>query len=71
MSRTLCILYHAEMNEAKKRLTGQARYGSPTKPWRAFGVRNVAGFNQKLAACKNDLPPDFADLEPWARLCRY
>ena len=29
-----------------------------------LGVRNVAGFNQKLAACKNDLPPDFADLEP-------
>ncbi len=29
-----------------------------------MGVRNVAGFNQKLAAFKNELPPDFADLEP-------
>ncbi|EFL85721.1 hypothetical protein HMPREF0326_01424 [Desulfovibrio sp. 3_1_syn3] len=29
-----------------------------------LGVRNVAGFNQKLAAFKNELPPDFADLEP-------
>lgn len=29
-----------------------------------LGVRNVAGFNQKLAAFKNELPPDFSDLEP-------
>lgn len=28
-----------------------------------LGVRNVAAYNQKLAAFKNDLPPDLADLE--------
>ncbi|WP_241159843.1 DNA translocase FtsK [Desulfovibrio sp. ZJ746] len=28
-----------------------------------LGVRNVAAYNQKLAAFRNDLPPDLADLE--------
>ena len=54
-----------EMNEAKNALDWAVhemdrRYEAMAR----LGVRNVAGFNQKLAACKNDLPPDFADLEP-------
>lgn len=54
-----------EMNEAKNALDWAVhemdrRYESMAR----LGVRNVAGFNQKLAAFKNELPPDFADLEP-------
>ncbi|WP_374290646.1 DNA translocase FtsK [Desulfovibrio desulfuricans] len=54
-----------EMNEAKNALDWAVhemdrRYEAMAR----LGVRNVAGFNQKLAACKNDLPPDFSDLEP-------
>lgn len=54
-----------EMNEAKNALEWAVhemdrRYEAMAR----LGVRNVAGFNQKLAAFKNDLPPDFADLEP-------
>lgn len=54
-----------EMNEAKNALDWAVhemdrRYEAMAR----LGVRNVAGFNQKLAACKNELPPDFADLEP-------
>lgn len=54
-----------EMNEAKNALDWAVhemdrRYEAMAR----LGVRNVAGFNQKLAAYKNDLPPDFADLEP-------
>ncbi|MGE9986627.1 DNA translocase FtsK [Desulfovibrio sp. SGI.169] len=54
-----------EMSEAKNALDWAVhemdrRYESMAR----LGVRNVAGFNQKLAAFKNELPPDFADLEP-------
>ncbi|MDD4702595.1 MAG: DNA translocase FtsK 4TM domain-containing protein, partial [Desulfovibrio sp.] len=54
-----------EMNEAKNALEWAVhemdrRYAAMAR----LGVRNVAGFNQKLAAYKNDLPPDFSDLEP-------
>lgn len=54
-----------EMNEAKNALDWAVhemdrRYEAMAR----LGVRNVAGFNQKLAAFKNDLPADFADLEP-------
>ena len=54
-----------EMNEAKNALDWAVhemdrRYEAMAR----LGVRNVAGFNQKLEAYKNDLPPDFADLEP-------
>ncbi|WP_373886032.1 DNA translocase FtsK [Desulfovibrio legallii] len=54
-----------EMSEAKNALDWAVhemdrRYEAMAR----LGVRNVAGFNQKLAAYKNDLPPDFADLEP-------
>lgn len=54
-----------EMNEAKNALDWAVhemdrRYEAMAR----LGVRNVAGFNQKLAAYKNDLPPDFSDLEP-------
>lgn len=54
-----------EMNEAKNALDWAVhemdrRYAAMAR----LGVRNVAGFNQKLAAYKDDLPPDFSDLEP-------
>jgi len=54
-----------EMSEAKNALDWAVhemdrRYEAMAR----LGVRNVAGFNQKLAAYKNDLPSDFADLEP-------
>lgn len=54
-----------EMNEAKNALDWAVhemdrRYEAMAR----LGVRNVAGFNQKLAAFKNELPPDFSDLEP-------
>ena len=54
-----------EMSEAKNALDWAVhemdrRYAAMAR----LGVRNVAGFNQKLAAYKNDLPPDFSDLEP-------
>ncbi|SCM70165.1 DNA translocase FtsK [Desulfovibrio sp. 86] len=54
-----------EMSEAKNALDWAVhemdrRYAAMAR----LGVRNVAGFNQKLAAYKNDLPPDFLDLEP-------
>ncbi len=54
-----------EMNEAKNALDWAVhemdrRYAAMAR----LGVRNVAGFNQKLAAYKDGLPPDFSDLEP-------
>ncbi len=54
-----------EMSEAKNALEWAVhemdrRYEAMAR----LGVRNVAGYNQKLAAFKNELPPDFADLEP-------
>lgn len=54
-----------ETNEAKSALEWAVhemdrRYAAMAR----LGVRNVSGFNQKLAAYKNDLPPDFSDLEP-------
>ncbi len=54
-----------EMNEAKNALDWAVhemdrRYEAMAR----LGVRNVAGFNQKLATYKSDLPPDLADLEP-------
>lgn len=54
-----------EMSEAKNALEWAVhemdrRYAAMAR----LGVRNVSGFNQKLAAYKNDLPPDFSDLEP-------
>lgn len=54
-----------EMNEAKNALDWAVhemdrRYEAMAR----LGVRNVSGFNQKLAAFKNDLPADFTDLEP-------
>jgi len=54
-----------EMNEAKNALDWAVhemdrRYEAMAR----LGVRNVAGFNQKLEVYKNDLPPDFSDLEP-------
>ena len=53
------------MNEAKNALDWAVhemdrRYAAMAR----LGVRNVAGFNQKLAAYKDGLPPDFSDLEP-------
>ncbi|MBQ9406311.1 MAG: DNA translocase FtsK 4TM domain-containing protein [Desulfovibrio sp.] len=53
-----------EMNDAKNALDWAVhemdrRYEAMAR----LGVRNVAGFNQKLAAYKNDLPPELADLE--------
>ncbi|MEG6591837.1 DNA translocase FtsK, partial [Desulfovibrio sp. 1188_IL3213] len=54
-----------EMNEAKNALDWAVhemdrRYAAMAR----LGVRNVSGFNQKLAAYKDGLPPDFSDLEP-------
>ncbi|WP_425485993.1 DNA translocase FtsK [Desulfovibrio intestinalis] len=54
-----------EMSEAKNALEWAVhemdrRYAAMAR----LGVRNVSSFNQKLAAYKNDLPPDFSDLEP-------
>ncbi len=54
-----------EMSEAKNALDWAVhemdrRYAAMAR----LGVRNVASFNQKLAAYKDDLPPDFSDLEP-------
>lgn len=54
-----------DMNEAKNALDWAVhemdrRYTAMAR----LGVRKVTDFNQKLAAFKKDLPPDFADLEP-------
>ncbi|MBO4301110.1 MAG: DNA translocase FtsK 4TM domain-containing protein [Desulfovibrio sp.] len=54
-----------EMNEAKNALDWAVhemdrRYEAMAR----LQVRNVAGFNQKLAAYKRDLPPELSDLEP-------
>lgn len=54
-----------EMSEAKSALDWAVhemdrRYEAMAR----LGVRNVAGFNQKLATFKNEMPPDMADLEP-------